>query len=167
MRVLNLFALLVFAACAGQLPQAAAEPVVIGWIERIKVGREGLVMTAKLDTGADTSSMHVASIHWTRREDGDWVTFETAGDDGRTVRLERKVKRVVRVRGASGGSQRRPTIELGVCLGGVYRSTDVNLTNRSDFRQPFLVGRSFLAGHFAVDSSRTHTVEPSCEGAPQ
>ena len=63
---------------------------------------------------------------------------------------------------AAGGVQERPTVLLGVCLGKTYRVTEVNLTDRSGFKLPFLVGRSFLAERFAVDASRTATVEPSC-----
>ena len=139
-----------------------AEPTVVGWIESVKLGGEGLVLPAKLDTGADTSSLHVSDITWIRRHDGDWVTFEVAGKDNRKVRLERKVERVARVKKAAGGVQDRPTVLLGVCLGNTYRVTEVNLTDRTGFKLPFLVGRSFLAERFAVDSSRTDTLEPAC-----
>jgi hypothetical protein len=69
---------------------------------------------------------------------------------------------VARVKKAAGGVQDRPIVMLGVCLGNTYRVTEVNLTDRTGFKLPFLVGRSFLAERFAVDSSRTDTVEPSC-----
>jgi hypothetical protein len=76
------------------------------------------------------------------------------------VRLERKVERVARVKKASGGVQDRPVVRLGLCLGKTYRVTEVNLTDRSGFKLPLLVGRSFLSDGFAVDASRTDTVEP-------
>lgn len=142
---------------------AAEAPRVVGWIERVKIGPSGVVLEAKLDTGADTSSLHVSNLSWLKRSDGDRVQFDVVSEDGRIVRFERKVIRVARVRSATGGAQSRPTIVLGVCLGEVYRETDVNLTDRTGFRQPFLVGRNFLAANFSVDSSRQHTVEPDCE----
>jgi len=138
-----------------------AGPTVVGWIEPVKVGSEGLVLPAKLDTGADTSSLHVSDIKWSRRESGEWVTFDVVDRDNRKVRLERKVERVARVK-AAGGVQERPTVLLGVCLGNTYRVTEVNLTDRTGFKLPFLVGRSFLADRFAVDSSRTESIEPTC-----
>ncbi|MBI2293303.1 MAG: ATP-dependent zinc protease, partial [Betaproteobacteria bacterium] len=70
--------------------------------------------------------------------------------------------RMARVKKAAGGVQNRPTVLLGVCLGNTYRVTEVNLTDRTGFKLPFLVGRSFLANRFAVDSSRTDTLEPAC-----
>jgi hypothetical protein len=153
---------LIFAVLAGPSVSAMADPKVVGWIEPVKIGNEGLVVPAKLDTGADNSSLGVSSITWLRRSDGDWVAFEVAGQDNRTIRLERKVQRVARVKKASGGVQERPVVMLGVCLGNTYRVTEVNLTDRTGFKLPFLVGRNFLAERFAVDSSRTETVEPAC-----
>jgi len=153
---------LLFAACAWSTALGAAQPAIVGWIEPVKLGSEGLVVPAKLDTGADTSSLHASGITWVRRPDGDWVTFEVVGKDNRKVRLERKVERVARVKKASGGVQDRPVVLLGVCLGNTYRVTEVNLTDRTGFKLPFLIGRTFLAERFAVDSSRTDTIEPSC-----
>lgn len=141
---------------------AAAQPTVVGWIEPVRLGSEGLVVPAKLDTGADTSSLGASGITWIRRDGRDWVAFDVVAKDNRKVRLERKVERVARVKKASGGVQERPVVLLGVCLGDTYRITEVNLTDRTGFKLPFLVGRSFLAERFAVDSSRTHTVEPGC-----
>lgn len=140
----------------------AAQPTVVGWVEPVKLGSEGLLVPAKLDTGADTSSLHVSEIEWIRRADGDWVAFDVVGKGDRKIRLERKVERVARVKKASGGVQDRPVVRLGLCLGPTYRVTEVNLTDRSGFKLPLLVGRSFLAERFAVDSSRTDTIEPSC-----
>lgn len=141
---------------------AAEPPTVVGWVESVTLGGERLVVPAKLDTGADTSSLHASDITWVRRDGGDWVAFDVVGKDNRKVRFERKVERVTRVRKAAGGVQARPVVLLGVCLGDTYRVTEVNLTDRTGLKLPLLVGRSFLAERFAVDSSRTDTVEPAC-----
>lgn len=142
---------------------AAAQPTLVGWVEPIRLGSEGMPLSAKLDTGADTSSLHARDITWIHRTDGDWVAFDIVGEDNRKIRLERKVQRIANVKKAAGGVQSRPTVRLGVCLGNVYRLTEVNLTDRTSFKLPLLLGRSFLAGDFAVDSSRTHTIEPNCK----
>ena len=148
------------ALALGASPAAAAQ--VAGWIERVKLGVEGIVVSAKLDTGADNSSLHATNIRWSLRDDGDWVAFEVAGEDGRKVAFDRKVLRIARVRRAGGSIQKRPTVRMGICLGSVYRIAEVNLTDRGALNYEFLVGRSFLAGHFLVDSSRQNIVEPDC-----
>lgn len=160
-------ALLPILACAMAwgAPATAAEPATVGWIERARLGMEGVVVSAKLDTGADNSSLHATDIRWASRDDGDWVTFDVTAEDGGKTRFERKVARVARVRRAGGALQKRPAILMGVCLGGVYRLTEVNLTDRSGLNYEFLIGRSFLAGHFMVDPARQNTVEPDCAKA--
>ena len=149
-------------AAMGTSPAYPAQSVTVGWLERVKLGTDGLVVSAKLDTGADSSSLHADDVTWLKREDGDWVTFEVVAEDGRRARFERKVLRVARVRRHGGGVQRRPVVVLDLCLGNVLRQTEVNLTDRGGFTQVLLVGRSFLAEGFAVDSARTYTLEPAC-----
>ena len=146
----------------GSIPACQAQSTTVGWLERVKLGADGLVVSAKLDTGADGSSLHAADITWIKREDGDWVSFEVVAEDGRKARFERKVLRVARVRRHGGGVQRRPVVALELCVGTVQRQAEVNLTDRGGFTQVLLVGRSFLAEGFAVDSSRTYTLEPAC-----
>jgi len=152
-----------FGAMLSAAATVMAETRVVGWIERVRLGEEGIVLSAKLDTGADTSSLHATDVRWFSRDGAHWVAFEVAGEDGSKVHFERKVIRIAEIKRRAGGKAlERPTVLMGVCLGRVYRVTEVNLADRTRFKQPFLVGRKFLAQHFAVDSARTNTVEPSC-----
>jgi hypothetical protein len=154
---------LALSAMLGAAAPVTAELRVAGWIERIALGEEGLILSAKLDTGADTSSLHAPEVRWFTRDGAHWVAFEVEGQGGRKVRFERKVVRVAQIKRRRGEPPLdRPTVLMGVCLGHVYRVTEVNLADRSRFKQPFLVGRNFLAHHFTVDSARTYTVEPDC-----
>jgi hypothetical protein len=158
------FAGLALGAMLGAVTTVMGETRIAGWIERVRLGDEGIVVSAKLDTGALTSSLHAADVRWFTRDGEEWVAFEVTEEGGRTVRFERKVVRVARIKRQGADSQRRPTVVIGVCLGGVYRVTEVNLTDRTGFKYEFLVGRRFLAGHFLVDSARTNTVAPDCPG---
>lgn len=163
----SLFLLCGLGAWAGALPLPglAAEKQTVGWIERVTLEGAGMVVAAKLDTGADTSSLNATGVRTFVRDGADWVAFEVVGQNGAKAVFERKVVRVARVKRTSGGVQKRPTIVLGVCLGKVYRLTEVNLTDRSGFNYEMLLGRSFLAEYFAVDSGLTYTVEPACPEA--
>ena len=58
-------------AFAFALGSAGAEPTVVGWIEPVKLGAEGVIVPAKLDTGADVSSLHVSQVTWLKRPDGE------------------------------------------------------------------------------------------------
>ena len=145
---------------------AAAETQIVGWIERVRLGDEGVVLTAKLDTGADTSSLHAVDVRWFRRDGVQWIAFEAKGADGRQVTFERKVIRIAEIkRRAAGKPLERPTVLMGVCIGRIYRVTEVNLADRTRFNQPMLIGRKFLENGFAVASDRVNTVEPECQQA--
>jgi hypothetical protein len=162
MRFFRLCRGLLVGACIWPASLPAAEPVAVGWIERVKV--EGLVIAAKLDTGANTSSLHVSDIRWFVRDDGDWVAFDASDEKGAKRHFEKKVVRLSRIKRLSSTAQKRPTVVLGVCLGRTYRLTEVNLVDRTGFNYRFLLGRRFMAKHFVVDPARTYTVEPECAG---
>jgi hypothetical protein len=46
-----------------------------------------------------------------------------------------------------------------VTLGKTRSRIDVNLTNRSNFEYPMLIGRNFLTDSLIVDVSRHHTLD--------
>jgi hypothetical protein len=135
---------------------------VAGRVERARISLGEIVVDAKLDTGALTSSLHAAQFHRFERDGKAWVAFEVAGNDGRSARIERPVVRVARVTSSLGTDEARPTITLGVCIGAVYRVTEVNLVDRGELTQALLVGRRFLRGRLLVDSRQQHLLEPSC-----
>lgn len=142
---------------------ARAEPAqVIGWIEPVTLAGGKLTLDAKLDTGADVSSIDARDIRLFERDGRPWVSFAVPDRKGRRVRMERRIERMMEIKKASGGAQQRPVVMLKVCLGGVERLSMVNLVDRAHLSTPLLLGRSFLEGHFAIDSARTHTTTPDC-----
>ncbi|MDH3286420.1 MAG: RimK/LysX family protein [Betaproteobacteria bacterium] len=159
-----LLAALALGATPGAATTVMEEMRVAGWIERVRLGEEGVVLSAKLDTGADNSSLHAPDVRWFTRDGSHWVAFEVTGEDGRKVHFERRVIRITEIKSRRGGkAHERPTVLMGVCLGRAYRITEVNLADRTRFKQPFLVGRSFLANNqILVNSEITNTVEPDC-----
>lgn len=144
------------------LPRSAgAAPQVIGWVEEVAVGDGSLVLQAKIDTGADVSSIDVDELQLVRRDRRTYALFTVGAPDG-PHRFERQVVRTATIKSIAGGTQSRPTVRLDLCLGNVRREVDVNLVDREGMQYAMLVGRNFLAGHFAVDSARALTVPPRC-----
>lgn len=139
---------------------------VVGWIENVTLGVQRVPIKAKLDTGATISSLHAINLRRFARDSGEWLAFDVAGEDGKTTHFERKLVRIISIKQHGGGPpEKRPTVIIGVCLGNIYRLTEVSLADRTGFDYRFLVGRSFLNGFFAADSARIYTVEPRCEQA--
>ena len=135
---------------------------VAGWIERVRLEPSGLELQAKLDTGAETSSLHAEQIEAYSREGRQYLRFSVANRQGESRLLEGPLVRRVKIKRHTGASQVRPVILLQICLGGVRKEAEVNLVDRGRFNYPLLIGRSFLAGDFLIDSDRTFLLEPIC-----
>lgn len=131
-----------------------------GWMERVRI--ETLTryfeLEAKLDTGADSSSLHATDIELFERDDQNWVGFTTAGQ-----RLEQPIARRVRIKQKGGQpAQERWVVRLDLCVGQVFIPADFSLVDRSDFSTPVLLGRDALQHLGSVDPERKFTAEPAC-----
>lgn len=136
---------------------------VAGWLERARVSPGDIVLEAKLDTGARTSSIHAVNLRRFTRDGEEWVAFDVPGDDGRSAHVERPLVRVARIQSAPGVDETRPIVRLGICVGSVYRVTEVSLVDRSSLAKPLLLGRRFLRGRLLVDLSGRYLLEPACK----
>jgi hypothetical protein len=148
------------------LPVAAQGKQVVGWLEKVRIYPGNLVIIAKLDTGAKNSSLNVSHVTVFERDGEQWVRFDVKSRYGKTVTIERKVERVMKIKRHGAKPEKRFAIRLGVCLGDSYKEVEVNLADRSGFLYQMLIGRSFLAGSFVVDSSAKYTTKPNCRVVP-
>jgi len=139
------------------------QKVVFGYLERVVISTAGLALDAKLDTGADTSSLHAEGIKRFKRMGDRFVRFQVREDSGELVTLERPLSRMARIRRHDGDYQRRPVVKMWICVGDTKRRVEVNLIDRSQFSYPFLLGRSAMEGAIIVDPDQTFTVQPDCD----
>lgn len=168
------YSLALFFACVAPLGASAAddegrgEPTTFGYIENVAVGNRALEMKGKLDTGADTSSVHAYNVKVYKRGERDhWVKFRLVGKDGRAIRYDQNVVRFVNIKTKTGGSIRRPVIHLPLCVGGRWGKAELNLADRGDFEYDILIGREFLANRVLVDSGRTFMADQTCEASDE
>jgi hypothetical protein len=147
---------------------AAAQSVlakdVVGWIEKAKLYPGAMVVNAKLDTGAKTSSLGISSLRHFDRDGQDWVRFRIVNRHGEEVALERPVVRITKIKRHFKQVQRRPVVRLSICIRDVLKEVEVNLVDRTGFGYRLLIGRSYLANDFLVDPDKRYTAEPTCEG---
>jgi len=169
MKSLSLFAIVIAgvfapaAAIADEDDATRGEPITLGYIENVAVGNLALEMKGKLDTGADTSSVHAYNVKvYKRGERDNWVKFRLIGKDGRAIRYDQNVIRFANIKTKTGGVIRRPVIHLPLCVGGRWGRAEVNLADRGDFEYDILVGREFLANRVLVDSGRTFAAAEEC-----
>lgn len=169
MRLLKRVVALGAAALAVATPALAAEKAaaktpktVIGRLEKAWIAEAGLTLNAKIDTGTRTSSLGVSDMRLFRRGGRDRVRFTLTDGNGKAATLDRRVFRIARFKRDSGAPVERPVVLLHLCVGNLWRLTQVNLDDRGAFDYPLLIGRRFLFGKALVDIGRQFTAAPHC-----
>lgn len=153
-------------ACAAPRDATARDPgkTIFGYVERVIISNKGFDLKARLDTGAQTSSLDAHNIRRFRRGDRRYVRFDIKDpDSGEFVTLERPLVRIVRIRQHEGEWMRRPVVEMSICLGHLLQVVEVSLTPRTEFIYPLLIGRSAMRGAVIVDPDLTFTSRPTCD----
>ena len=140
-----------------------AEIPVVGWVERVWIYPGKFEIHAKIDTGAKTSSLNAPNMEIFDRDGAEWVRFAVTNRRGETQRFEEKIVRVAKIRRHGGRFQRRPVVMLGICIGRVYRVTQVNLIDRRNFNYQMLVGRRFMEGQVVVNPGKPFIAKPACD----
>jgi len=146
------------------LPGAAGQKKVVGWIEKVRIYPGNVLVHAKLDSGAEYSSLDAANLTEFTRDGKQWVRFDLEEKrEGKKLTIERPLRRWAPIKRHNQEPQRRPVISLGVCLGAIYKETEVNLVNRQNYQYRMLIGRKFLEGEVVIDPSAQYTLEPHCQ----
>ncbi|NMY27147.1 ATP-dependent zinc protease [Pseudomonas sp. WS 5021] len=150
----------------------AAEKTVYGLNEYAKLAGIDLEVAAKLDTGAKTASLSARDIQRFKRNGESWVRFYLAIDTAHSHPIERPLARVSKIKRRAGDYDpdedknytARPVIALDICMGTALRSIEVNLTDRSAFQYPLLIGSEALKRFDAlVDPSLKYAAgKPAC-----
>lgn len=137
---------------------------IVGRSTDVAILDEDIKITAKVDTGADSTSLDARNIEEFERGGEDWVRFETPlGDDGRSVMFERKIVKGVKILRSGSEGVRRHVVELSLCVGDFEHKTEVNLANRAGLQYRMLLGRGFLLkGHFLVNPAQDGAIKPAC-----
>jgi len=138
----------------------AEEKITIGGVEDVILLPWGVGLPARIDTGAAKSSLDAREL----KVQGDMVEFKLPQKyGGLRIRLPIIEWRHVRTQE---GLERRPVVELDICLGTSRIRTMVNLNDRSMVKYPLILGRNFLKENFVVDVQRRRTTKPICPGTP-
>lgn len=134
-----------------------ANKELLGRSEWIGLPNVGTYLQARVDSGADTSSLSANDITSFERDGEDWVRFKLGLDDEDSVVesvrdswLEAPVERRVRITQAS-GEESRPVIELLMTLGPIRETVEFTLTDRRQLDYPVLLGRRFLMDIAIID----------------
>lgn len=132
---------------------------IVGGVENVYVNPPGLLFEARIDTGAESSSIHAENIQLVERDSKKYVLFSLRNPEtNELVELERRLERTVLIKQKASESERRYVVKLWLTLGEIKEIVDVTLSNRADFSYSLLVGRNLLTDTAIVDVSRRHTI---------
>jgi len=139
----------------GESASHANRPV-IGWRESVSLPEWGIKrVTAKIDTGARTSAIHVEGI---RKLANNRVRFDVVlsrKKKDNCVPVTTKLVRVTRVRSSTGHRQERYVVSTQIRLGRLRRTIELSLVKRDQLLCRMLLGRNALR-ELLIDAEQTY-----------
>lgn len=141
-------------------------PTIVGSTEFVTI--EGISnIPAKIDTGADSSSVWVSDLDVSKDGVLSFVLFSQNSSLYSGERIERKDFSVAVVRSSNGHEQVRYRTKLTLELGGKTLDTTFTLASREKNHFPVLVGRKTLNHGFLVDVSIRKVEKPQNPATPR
>lgn len=138
--------------------QTKIKTPIVGGIETLHILPFDMPFHARMDTGAETSSIDAHNIRPFERDGEKWISFDiTNRKDGITKHFEKPVKRkttIVR----TGEQERRYVVHLDIKMGNELIDAEFSLNDRSKFEYQVLVGRNIINGRFIIDPTLENTM---------
>ncbi len=147
------------------------DKLVLGWLENIRLYPGGMIMRAKLDSGALSNAIHAENIETFEGSDGRrMASFTILKDhtdpDSERLDLVLPIEREVNIKlRYTSVRDERPMVRLEFCIAGIRQAALFSLTERTDFLYPVLLGREFLRERIIIDPSETFTHRTGCRRA--
>lgn len=146
-------------------PGFADSDKTIGWIEEVHIPAQDITFTAKIDTGADHTSIHAKDVEIYEQDSLKRVKFTLENKQGASRQFDLPLVRIANIKRKRAEPIQRPVVSMDLCVGNIMKTTLVNLANRDNFQYRMLIGRSYLKDEFLVNSGKQYTSKPDCRGA--
>jgi hypothetical protein len=136
---------------------------IIGATAKLTEVSTGFTFPARIDTGAETCSLHVEKItidDKVRKRTGNvgkTIRFLVMNEQGKQQWIETRIATAVRVKSGvigHGEFDHRYKVPLTFEWNGFRKEVLVSLNDRTHMEYPLLIGRNFLSGDFLVDVDR-------------
>ena len=132
---------------------------IIGAVENIRLIPPNIILKARIDTGAKTTSIDARNITPFERDGKQWVRFICMDGEKEHI-LERKILKTVQIKRHGDESQYRYVVNMRIILGQVSQLIPVTLNDRDAYIYPVLIGRNFLRDYFIVDVAKKYQFKP-------
>lgn len=135
------------------------DKTVLGALEHVYLDPPGLEFSARIDSGARTSSVNAMDIVEFERDGKPFVKFNlTNPQTGELIEITRRLRRHVKIKERGDReAQRRPVVRMRVLIANISEQIDFTLENRSKFKHQVLIGRNLLSDLAIVDVSKKYT----------
>lgn len=147
------------------------QKLIVGEVEKISLSPPNITYNARIDTGANTSSLNAFDITPFERDGKKWVKFKLKDSTtDKITEISRQIVRKIKVKQHSANGQKRYIVKMNIRLGNIEQRIEFSLTNRSDYEFPVLIGRNFLKDMAVVDVSKKFTqkvLPPEPEPEPE
>lgn len=144
---------------------AAAEPQILGLYEQILLLPQPLLLEAKIDTGADSSSLNAQEMETYKKAGQRRVRFTISGLNKQheiiTVNYDQEIIKTIIVKGA-GGKDKRPVVALDICIGGKQYHELFTLRDRGNMQYPVLLGQKTLRQLGLIDVNQKYLLPARC-----
>ncbi|BCD96447.1 ATP-dependent zinc protease [Marinagarivorans cellulosilyticus] len=132
---------------------------IIGSLETCNLPDLGISnLQIRVDTGAQTSSLHVDNIKGLKKNGKPWVQFDIHPDIydvNSIVTCCTPICDIRRIKSSNGEAQERYVIKTPIELGDMSWPIEITLTDRSDMSYLMLFGREGMGDRILVDPSQT------------
>jgi hypothetical protein len=155
--------IVILVAICASVAAAPRELVILGWVEHVVLVEPGFRLRAKLDSGAETSSLDARIIKRFRKGGKRWVRFAVTNPrTGEEHVLVRERVRTIGVVQHDGVNQVRPTVRVQMCVSDRLLDVEVSLVDRGVFTYRLLLGRTALESFALIDPGNTFLSRPQC-----
>lgn len=143
--------------------------IIIGAEETLTLPDLGLQLTARIDTGAKTSSLHVERLKLVKVGKKRTVYFDVSpqenadtlnDDDTGSYQFCSPVVAVRKIRSSNGEAESRPVIKTHLVMNNHRWTIELTLTNREQMTYPMLLGREAMGNRVLVSPGEQYLLSP-------
>ena len=137
--------------------QTSQTPIV-GGIETLYIHPFDISFQARMDTGAETSSIDAQNIQPFERDGEKWVSFDiTNRKNNQTQHFEKPITRKTNIV-RTFQEEIRYVVNMSLQIGDEIIDSEFTLNDRSKFEYQVLIGRNIINGRFIIDPSIENTL---------
>jgi hypothetical protein len=121
-------------------------------------------LNARIDTGAQTSSLHVDNIEEFDKDGQRWVSFDFHPDIHNVetiVRRQARMKGRRKIKSSNAQAEKRCVISTTFAIGGRRWRIQLTLTDRREMTYLMLIGRQAMRGKMMVDPEYEYLLDPN------